>query len=441
MIKVVPTFASLEKPQLASLIARMQTIDSNSTVEERINLLLSAATILQPPPNSDQKFDQNKQDFFINIANALQLKAPNPPESAKQSSNIVEINHLTKEAEKADRDLQRKSILGAESMKNRTHVRVALRVLSKMSIFQDCSKTHIKALVDQMVRRKYSEGDAMCNEGRIEDEFICVCTGQAVVIKDGERIATLKAKDFAGERVLVSETGTTQRGASIIAIEDTVVMVMKKDAMDHADVDAKTKEQIFKRAQTRMQELLLKDATRLKLKNKNKGNVHQVEFLSQFMHPPIGLVLEGKNDVLRVKGFEGEGNIIPNVQLGDQLAGVNGVVFKKMTHEKKMEEISKQHWPLTLLFRRTVDGAGPPAPSSVSMQFPVFKEEDKHVVDVNSGGDSDIEEIDEEEEVTGNGGQKKGRPQVIKKDAVREGQAVTGNLEDSGQIIGRETMN
>ena len=160
-------------------------------------------------------------------------------------------------------------------MKNRTHVRVALRVLSKMSIFQDCSKTHIKALVDQMVRRKYSEGDAMCNEGRIEDEFICVCTGQAVVIKDGERIATLKAKDFAGERVLVSETGTTQRGASIIAIEDTVVMVMKKDAMDHADVDAKTKEQIFKRAQTRMQELLLKDATRLKLKNKNKGNVHR----------------------------------------------------------------------------------------------------------------------------------------------------------------------
>ena len=104
MIKVVPTFASLEKPQLASLIARMQTIDSNSTVEERINLLLSAATILQPPPNSDQKFDQNKQDFFINIANALQLKAPNPPESAKQSSNIVEINHLTKEAEKADRN-------------------------------------------------------------------------------------------------------------------------------------------------------------------------------------------------------------------------------------------------------------------------------------------------------------------------------------------------
>jgi hypothetical protein len=283
-----------------------------------------------------------------------------------------------------------------------------------MVIFQDCSKEQIKTIVDQMERKLYSEGDCICTEGELGDEFIAICTGSAAVIKEGELIARLASKDVAGERVLVSKTGTSQRGASIIATEETVIMTLKKISLNHSDLDRNIQHQITKRAEKRMQDLLIKDSKRIHLKNKNKSNIHEIEFLSQFTSPPIGLVLEGKNDALKVKGFEGDGNV-PNVQLGDTLSGVNGIVFQnKMNHEQRMEIISRQEWPLTLLFRRAVKGKGPPAPSSISMQFPEFKETndsnnvvvaDEHVVDVEA---SDGRENSEED-----AGQKTGRPQVL----------------------------
>ena len=402
--KVAPAYASQAKPALASLFAQLTGIGPTSTVEERIAAVVAVARVLQPLPDSHQRFDQDKQDFFIGVAERLQMMAPKPPETnTNAAATQLQIHHIEQEANKASKDMRRKSMISSAKVKERTAKRVAERVLKNMIMFSDCSKDEIKLLVGQMKRRQYHDSDLICTEGEPANEFMVVCSGGATVIQNGERIASLTTKDSIGERVLVSTPGSTQlRAASVIARGDTVVMVLAKDAMDSAELSKTTKHSIRERAQARMQEMLDADAKRL-LEQKNEIH-HEIEFVSIFLHPPIGLVLEGKDDALRVKGFEGEVDV-PDVELGDKLSGVNGVVFKEnVSHKERIQVIQKKTWPLKLLFRRVKKGEGPPPPSSISLQFPAPKdggetrlpeavsEECVVNVDENEGSDSSDEE-------------------------------------------------
>ena len=380
--KVIPsttsgsTYYSQSSPQLASLFAQLSAIGPDSTVQDRIQVLEAVATVIQPQSNTDQKFDQKKQDFFVSSGTNLLNRAPEPPISNDDAATQVQISHIEAEADKAALELRRHSHKRATTMKNRTAERVAQRVLKNMKLFKGiCSKEQIKTLVEQMKRRHYHEGDALCTEGEIADEFMAITAGGCTVIKDGERISSLQAKDFIGERVLVAKSGTHRRGASVIAHVDTIVMVLTRTAMNEAaGFDDGTKQQIEKRAQDRMQELLEADTKRMAERKKQIS--HEIEYVSQFNAAPIGLVLEGKNKALLVKGFEGKEDV-PDVELGDRLAGVNGVVFKDtMTHVERIEQIQQQSWPLKILFRRRVEGDGPPAPSSVTMQFPASQKEE-----------------------------------------------------------------
>jgi hypothetical protein len=323
------------------------------------------------------------------------------------SATQLQIQHIEQEADKASKDMERKSMLKKSSMHERTSKRVALRVLSKMAMFEDCSKDEIKLIVEQMKRRQYHDGDLLCTEGELANEFMALCSGGATVIMNGERIANLSAKDYIGERVLVAEPRSQLRGASAIARGDTVVMSLTKEAIDNVELNVATRKSIRERAKSRMQELLVADSDRLKKQRDEKH--HEIEFVSTFSQPPIGLVLEGKEEALRVKGFEGDVDV-PDVELGDKLCGVNGLVFKEIvTHKERIQEIQKQSWPLVLLFRRVVKGDGPPPPSSVTLQFPAaesFSSDDTRlpeiveecVVDVDEDSASSDEEAAASEE-------------------------------------------
>jgi CRP/FNR family cyclic AMP-dependent transcriptional regulator len=95
--------------------------------------------------------------------------------------------------------------------------------LREIEIFKHLSKSELERLSGWLQAQSVPEGHQLVREGAFAHEFFLIEDGEAAVLQDGERIATLGAGDFFGEIGLLE---TQQRTASVVATTPLDVIVM-----------------------------------------------------------------------------------------------------------------------------------------------------------------------------------------------------------------------
>ncbi len=109
--------------------------------------------------------------------------------------------------------------------------KLILEALSKVHFLEPLSSEELERLAHDIVSEFYATGETIIEQGRPGDSFYIIADGMVEVRvgRPGKQraVATLKRHDFFGERSLV--TGEA-RSATIVALEDTEVYVVSKDA-------------------------------------------------------------------------------------------------------------------------------------------------------------------------------------------------------------------
>jgi CRP-like cAMP-binding protein len=101
--------------------------------------------------------------------------------------------------------------------------------LRDIEMFRHLSKSELERVAGWLQVFSVPPGDELLREGDFAGEFFLIEEGEAEVVQDGERIATLAAGDFFGEIGLVE---TDRRTASVVATTPMEVMVMYRAEFD-----------------------------------------------------------------------------------------------------------------------------------------------------------------------------------------------------------------
>ena len=91
----------------------------------------------------------------------------------------------------------------------------------------------------------------------------------------------------------------------------------------------------------------------VQLKSKPKFSNDALSFKIRFDKSPIGLILKGNHkDQLIIIGFDLDPKPIhlSSLMVGDEIVGINNVLFDDVTHDSKMNQIQQSNWPLILNF-------------------------------------------------------------------------------------------
>lgn len=385
-------------PMVERLIAAIRTVNAGSPVSRRIDVVELCAKALAPvAAHGLRGSGGDQQTFYSESAARIASRAPRPvhldignggdggayqahmdaSRSTEMSQSDVEqaVRDVQKEAEISEKMLRRRTENGVREGHRRTCERVLMRVLSRMEIFKTLSKDEIQEVVKKCRRRRFNSGEVMVTQGEEGMEFMAITIGGATVIQDGEQIAELGVKEYIGERCLIDDAGTHRRAATVLACGDTTVMVLTKKALESVGLIDSSRQAVHRAADRRHTALIKQDELRAlgimggSTKVGKRPPMHKIEYTVDFIAPPIGLILEGKFHSLIVRGFEtdkAKGQVneaVSRVKVGDDLIGVNGVLFRKRdTHQQRMTTIQGERWPLRLLFQRAKPGPGPPPP-------------------------------------------------------------------------------
>jgi CRP/FNR family cyclic AMP-dependent transcriptional regulator len=95
--------------------------------------------------------------------------------------------------------------------------------LSDIEIFRHLSKSELQRLAGWLQAQSVPSGHQLAREGTFAHEFFLIEDGEAAVVQDGERVATLGPGDFFGEIGLLE---TERRTASVVATTPMEVIVM-----------------------------------------------------------------------------------------------------------------------------------------------------------------------------------------------------------------------
>jgi CRP/FNR family cyclic AMP-dependent transcriptional regulator len=93
----------------------------------------------------------------------------------------------------------------------------------EIPIFNHLSKSELERLAGLLQVQSVAAGHQLVREGGFAHEFFLIEDGEAAVLQDGERIATLGPGDFFGEIGLLE---TERRTASVVATTPLDVIVM-----------------------------------------------------------------------------------------------------------------------------------------------------------------------------------------------------------------------
>ena len=91
----------------------------------------------------------------------------------------------------------------------------------------------------------------------------------------------------------------------------------------------------------------------VQLKSKPKFSNDALSFKIKFNKSPIGLILKGNHkDQIIIIGFDLDPKPIhlSSLMVGDEIIGINNVLFDDVTHDSKMNQIQQSNWPLILNF-------------------------------------------------------------------------------------------
>ena len=98
-------------------------------------------------------------------------------------------------------------------------------VLAELSIFSELSSGEIRKIRSLMTKLDIPAGKTFITEGSTVMEAFILVEGQAVVTRDGEKLATLGPGDVVGELAVLAGVPRT---ASVTAESDLVVEVLNR---------------------------------------------------------------------------------------------------------------------------------------------------------------------------------------------------------------------
>src|SRR5579862_5471811 len=96
-------------------------------------------------------------------------------------------------------------------------------LLSTVPLFSRCTQKELSVLSRLTTKMTFPAGQDVTRQGRVGREFIVIVTGKAIVVIDGQAVATLGPGDFLGEIALLDGGPRT---ATVIADTDLVAEVM-----------------------------------------------------------------------------------------------------------------------------------------------------------------------------------------------------------------------
>jgi CRP-like cAMP-binding protein len=95
--------------------------------------------------------------------------------------------------------------------------------LRSIGLFESLSRDARRAVAQHADELDVSEGTELVRQGDFAYEFFVIEEGSAEVVRDGDRIAELRAGDFLGEMGIVRQV---VRNASVVTTSPATVIVM-----------------------------------------------------------------------------------------------------------------------------------------------------------------------------------------------------------------------
>lgn len=109
-------------------------------------------------------------------------------------------------------------------------------MLARVPLFASCSKRELRQIATLADEIDLRRGKVLTRQGAPGREFFVLLEGEVDVVRDGERVNTLRAGDFFGEMALISKhprnatiTATTPVRALVIT-ETNFKRLLREDA-------------------------------------------------------------------------------------------------------------------------------------------------------------------------------------------------------------------
>jgi CRP/FNR family cyclic AMP-dependent transcriptional regulator len=115
-------------------------------------------------------------------------------------------------------------------MPKRILKRDKIDVLSRLALFETCSKRELGQVASISVQAHHPAGTVLTREGQTGGLLFVIIDGEAEVIRNGKKIGTLGAGDVVGELSLIDGRA---RSANVRAVTDVDVLEITQDDFQH----------------------------------------------------------------------------------------------------------------------------------------------------------------------------------------------------------------
>lgn len=102
--------------------------------------------------------------------------------------------------------------------------------LKEVPLFRDCSSRQLRRIAGRGWERDYPAGSALCEEGRLGDDFFIILQGQAEVTRKRKKVGSLGPGDHFGEIALLKLIGRAPRSATVTARTPVRCFLLPKGA-------------------------------------------------------------------------------------------------------------------------------------------------------------------------------------------------------------------
>jgi CRP-like cAMP-binding protein len=99
--------------------------------------------------------------------------------------------------------------------------------LRKLRPFAGCTRREVRRIEGLATRTTLRAGHVICEQGAVGEECVVLCSGSAVIERDGAIVATAARGDVVGEIALLDET-RRYRTATVLTMTDCDVMVFSR---------------------------------------------------------------------------------------------------------------------------------------------------------------------------------------------------------------------
>ena len=89
-----------------------------------------------------------------------------------------------------------------------------IELIEKLDLFSDLDRRTLEQLANSFKERDFEPGDTIAEQGKSGVGFFVIETGEADVLVDGEKVATLGPGDHFGEIALIDERARTATGVA-----------------------------------------------------------------------------------------------------------------------------------------------------------------------------------------------------------------------------------